>query len=75
MPKVPSIRRCPLIKVTKKEIIYNSEGIPTSETITEELNDCYKQYCMAWNEKSCSCMYFDTPTFLTDEDDGKPREQ
>lgn len=63
MDKVRSnIRRCPLLKHTRKEYKYDKDGKVIAEHTIEELNDCYGPYCMAWREKTKTCSYFEQPT-------------
>ncbi len=54
-----NIKRCPYIKVHKKEIVYDSHNRIIGETVTEELNDCYKNYCMAYDITTHTCKIFD----------------
>jgi|3_EtaG_2_1085321.scaffolds.fasta_scaffold75718_2 hypothetical protein len=53
-PRVQSnIKRCPYLKITKKTT--NKE---TGEvTVIEEFNDCYKSFCMAWDDEVSICRY------------------
>lgn len=53
-----NIKRCPHMKIFKKEISYEN-GAPSSETTTEEFNDCYGPFCMAFDEKLKICKIFD----------------
>lgn len=50
-----NINRCPHMKVLKKEVVFNDKGLPISEITTEEFNDCYGKYCMAWDKKTKAC--------------------
>lgn len=61
------IKKCPLIKVTRKIVTYDSNGRPIEETITEELNNCCKHFCMAWKVATQRCSYFED---LTDGAEG-----
>ncbi|MHA2063498.1 MAG: hypothetical protein ACXABY_03860 [Candidatus Thorarchaeota archaeon] len=62
-------KRCPLLKTTKKEYVYDSSGKIIGEEIQEELNDCYKKFCMAWNEEKLLCNYFDLEEANVEEED------
>ena len=53
-----NLKRCPLLKVTKRECEYDSEGRLISEEVREEFSDCYKTYCAAWDELSSCCKIY-----------------
>jgi hypothetical protein len=49
--------------------VYDSSGKIIGEEIQEELNDCYKKFCMAWNEEKLLCNYFDLEEANVEEED------
>lgn len=53
-----NMKRCPHIKIHRKEIKYEGDKI-VSEIIIEEFNDCYGKGCMAWDDKNKTCKIFD----------------
>lgn len=55
-----NLKRCPLIKVKRKSMKRDDRGDIVFEEVVEEFNDCYKSFCMAWDEKTKSCAYFQT---------------
>lgn len=63
-----NLKRCPLIKVTKKEYKRDCRGDIIEEITAEEFNDCYKSFCMAWDSKNNKCTYFDFSIESTDEE-------
>lgn len=61
-----NLKRCPLLKVTLEDQELDKDGKPTGRrTVSQEFNECYKDYCMAWTGSCCS--YFDNVS-VEDED-------
>jgi len=69
-----NVKRCPHIKIVKKEMSYDNDKL-VSETISEEFNDCYGKFCMAWDDKLKVCMLLSMaigiPLDPPDQNDGQ----
>lgn len=53
-----NLKRCPLMKIVKKEFVKDGEGNIVGEVMEESFSDCYRSFCMAWNSENNTCMYF-----------------
>jgi hypothetical protein len=54
-----NLKRCPLLKITKRVTVKSDNDEILEEVIEEEsFSDCYKTYCMAWNAEQKCCTYF-----------------
>jgi hypothetical protein len=60
-----NLKRCPLLKITKR-VINKEDGV---EEVYEEFNDCYKTFCMAWDDTTKSCIYFPPEEEEEEEDE------
>ena len=65
-----NVQRCPYLKVTKKTTNKDSG----EETTTEEFNDCYKTFCVAWDNDKKKCEYLQREADTEEEDEEEAAE-
>ena len=64
-----NLKRCPILTVTKKNYKYNGDKLIQEETVVE-FNDCYRSFCMAWDNENCTCkIYPDFEVVDVEEDE------
>ncbi len=56
---ISNLKRCPLLKITKKIFVRDNKGNIVSEETEESFSDCFRSFCMAWDDENKACTYFD----------------
>ena len=64
-----NLKRCPLIKITRVSIKKDEKGDLVYQETSEEFNDCYRDYCMAWDPNTKTCTYFQSELLAQEEED------
>ena len=57
-PVKTNLKRYPVLTISKKTYNYDDAGRIMSEETAVEFNDCYRNFCMAWDCENKTCKIY-----------------